>query len=413
MKQKLFKILSLLLIVVCVCGTYVASAPAVSAATASEIQAEIDRLEKESAALQADINKLKNDINEQKKLKTAIEKRMAVVQQKINACNNKIAEINKQIDDNKAAIEANNKKIEEDKELFKRRLRAIQMSNTGSNIQILLGAKNFSEFLQLSQLTASVSAKDKKMMEGIIKEIEKLNEKIKENEKLLEEQSAIKAEIAKDQAALQADANEIQKVINSINKDKNEVQADKNAIDKEIQDKEDYLNSIMGGNAGGPLVNDGKFKWPTSFKRISSYFGKRWNRMHNGVDISNGTYGSPVYAMADGKVYTCVKSCTHNHRKVDKNGNVYSCGCGGGYGNYVAIDHGGYNGVGYKAIYAHMGSVVVSDGATVRKGQIIGYIGSTGQSTGPHLHFGIQINTKYNTSRDSKYYSWTDPLDYF
>ncbi len=402
MKQKLFKIISIFMIAVCVCGTYVASAPAVSAASASEIQAEIDRLEKESAALKAEINKLKNDIKNQQKLKSAIESRMAVVQKKIDACNNQIAAINKQIDINKAAIEANNKQIEKDKELFKRRLRAIQMSNTGSNIQILLGAKSFSEFLQLSQLTASVSAKDKKMMEDIVKEIKRLNEKIKENEKLLEEQSAIKAEIAKDQAALQADANEIQKVINSINKDKNEVQADKNAVDKELQQMENALNEILYGSSGGNFVNDGKFLWPTTFKRISSYYGKRWGKMHNGVDISNGTYGQPIYAMADGKVYQYYNSCKHNYGKSP----LKTC-CGNGYGNYVAIDHGSYTGnsyakANYKAYYAHMGSVIVKNGAYVKKGQIIGYVGSTGRSTGPHLHFGIMKNN-----------AWVNPMNYF
>lgn len=402
MKQKLLKIISIFMIAVCVCGTYVASAPAVSAASASEIQAEIDRLEKESAALKAEINKLKNDINNQQKLKSAIESRMAVVQKKIDACNNQIAAINKQIDINKAAIEANNKQIEKDKELFKRRLRAIQMSNTGSNIQILLGAKSFSEFLQLSQLTASVSAKDKKMMEDIVKEIKRLNEKIKENEKLLEEQSAIKAEIAKDQAALQADANEIQKVINSINKDKNEVQADKNAVDKELQQMENALNEILYGSSGGNFVNNGKFLWPTTFKRISSYYGKRWGKMHNGVDISNGTYGQPIYAMADGKVYQYYNSCKHNYGKKP----LKTC-CGNGYGNYVAIDHGTYTGnsyakANYKAYYAHMGSVIVKNGAYVKKGQIIGYVGSTGRSTGPHLHFGIMKNN-----------AWVNPMNYF
>ncbi len=398
MKQKLFKILSLVLIVACISCTYVASVPKATAATASEIQAEIDRLEKESAKLQAEINQLKKNKNEQVKLKNAIEKRMAVVQDEINACNKQIAAINKLIDDNKAAIEANNKQIEKDKELFKRRLRAIQMSNTGSNIQILLGAKSFSEFLQLSQLTASVSAKDKKMMEDIIKEIEKLNKKIEENNKLLEEQAEVKATISKRQAELQADANEIQKIINSINKEQNATQADKNAVDKEIQQMENALNEILYGNSNdNTLVNDGKFLWPTNFKRISSYYGKRWGKMHNGIDISNGKYGAPIYAMADGKVYKYYASCKHNYGKSP----LKTC-CGNGYGNYVAIDHGKFNGVNYKAYYAHMGSVTVKNGAYVKKGQIIGYIGSTGRSTGPHLHFGIMKND-----------AWTDPMKFY
>ena len=397
MKQKLYKIISLIMTVTVITGTCVFTTANVGALTADEIKNEISELEKESAALQAEINKLKNDIKNQEKLKTAIENNMAVVQKQINACNNQIASINSQIAANKAEIEAKNKEIEKDKEEFKRRLRAIKMSNTGSNVQILLGAKSFSEFLQLSQLTASVSARDKKLIEDIVAEIEVLNKKQEENNKLLEEQSEIKATISKKQAELQSQANEIQKVINSINKDKNEVQSDKNAVDRELQQMENALNDILYGGSDGNLTNDGNFKWPTSFKRISSYFGSRWGRMHNGVDISNGTYGSPVYAMADGKVYICSTGCKHNYGKSP----LKTC-CGNGYGNYVAIDHGSFNGANYKAYYAHLGSVTVSNGAYVKKGQIIGYIGSTGRSTGPHLHFGIMKNN-----------AWVNPMNYF
>ena len=395
MKQRLLKILSVVLIMACISCTYVASVPQVSAAqSVDEIKSEIDRLEKESAELQAEINKLKKDINDQKKLKNAIEKQMAIVNDKIHACNRQIDAINDQIDENKAAIEANNKKIEEDKELFKRRLRAIQMSNTGSKIQILLGAKSFSEFLQLSQLTASVSAKDKKMMEDIIKEIKKLNEKIEANKKLIEEQAGIKAEIAKDQARLQADANEIQKIINAINKNQNAIQSDKNAVDKELQQMENALNEILYGNSGGNFVNNGKFLWPTTFKRISSYYGKRWGKMHNGVDISNGTYGAAIYAMADGKVYQYYNSCKHNYGKSPRK----TC-CGNGYGRYVMIDHGG----GYVTLYAHMTDVLVSEGQVVTRGEQIGTVGSTGHSTGPHLHFEIRL--KNNIENPMNYFS--------
>lgn len=409
MKQKLFKLLSLVLIVVVISGTAVVSSTPVSAKSASEIQKEIDALEKESAALQSEINKLKNDIKKQQQLKSAIEKNMDVVQRQIDACNNQIASINSQIDANKAEIEANNQKIKEDKEKFKRRLRAVQMSNTGSNLQILLGAKSFSEFLQLARLTASISAKDKKMMEDIAAEIQRLNKKIEDNNKLLEEQSAIKATIAVKQKDLQSQANDIQKIINSINKDKNEVQSDKNAVDRELQQMEADLNQILYGSAAGNIANDGKFLWPTTTRRISSYFGSRWGRMHNGVDISNGQYGIPIYAIADGEVYICVKSCKHNYGKKP----LKTC-CGSGYGNYVAIDHGAYKGdpnVKIKAYYAHMGSVTVSNGARVKKGQIIGYLGSTGRSTGPHLHFGMIRSTK---NANGKWVdTWKDPMGFF
>ncbi len=410
MKTKLFKILSLLMaVVVFACAGTVFAVPVSSAMSADEIRDEIKRLEQEAKELQNEINGYKSDINSQKKKKNAIESKMAVVQSQINACNKQIASINGQIDENKAAIEANNKKIEEDKEAFKRRLRAILMSNTGSDIQILLGAKSFSDFLQLSQLTASVSARDKKMMEEIIAEIDKLNKKIEENNKLLEEQSAVKAEIAKKQSELQADADAIQKIINSIDADRQDAQDDKNAVDRELQQMEADLNQVLYGSAGSSGNNDGNFLWPTTTRRISSYFGYRWGRNHNGVDISNGQYGIPIYAIADGTVYICVKSCKHNYGKKP----LKTC-CGSGYGNYVSIDHGYYKGdtnVKIKAYYAHLGSVTVSNGATVRKGQIIGYMGSTGRSTGPHLHFGMIRSTK---NANGKWIdTWKDPMTFY
>ena len=162
--------------------------------------------------------------------------------------------------------------------------------------------------------------------------------------------------------------------------------------------KQNELNSIVTGGAGGKVIYDGgPFLWPTTFTKISSGFGYRWGTNHNGVDISNGTYGAPIYAIADGVVYIVRTGCTHNYPKQN------SCGCGGGYGNYVAIDHGrGSDGNSYKAYYAHMTSVAVSNGAHVKRGQVIGYVGCTGHSTGPHLHFGILLNN-----------SWVNPMRFY
>ena len=92
--------------------------------------------------------------------------------------------------------------------------------------------------------------------------------------------------------------------------------------------------------------------------------------------------GTPVVAAADGTVVATNSSCTHNW------GKSYSCGCGGGYGNYVIIQHDGT----YSTLYGHMASVSVSVGQSVSAGQTIGYVGSTGFSTGFHLHFEVRVN---------------------
>ena len=266
------------------------------------------------------------------------------------------------------------------------------MSNTGSQVQVLLGADDFSQFLELSQLTASVSAKDKKMIEQIVAAVKVLEEKQKENNKLLENQMVVKKTITQKQQELKTQSDEIQAVISKINSDTKSAQADKNATDAALKDKQKTLNDILrgstGGSGGGNVVYDGgPFLWPTTTTRISSSWGYRWGRLHQGVDISNGRYGLPIYAIADGTVYRAISGCPHNYPKNS------SCGCGGGYGNHVAIYHGkGADGKEYAAYYAHMSSLAVSNGAHVKRGQIIGYVGCTGFSTGPHLHFGIMVN---------------------
>lgn len=128
-------------------------------------------------------------------------------------------------------------------------------------------------------------------------------------------------------------------------------------------------NSI---SASGDGISTGKFIWPLpSCRTISSPFGYRWNGFHPAIDISgNGVYGKPVVAADGGRV-------------VETN-----YGWGGGFGNYIIVDHGG----GYRTLYAHLSAINVKLGQAVSKGQTIGRVGSSGNSTGPHLHFEIRIN---------------------
>jgi murein DD-endopeptidase MepM/ murein hydrolase activator NlpD len=113
---------------------------------------------------------------------------------------------------------------------------------------------------------------------------------------------------------------------------------------------------------------DGRYIWPTQ-GRLSSPFGWRWGRMHEGIDISN-LRGTPIYAADGGTViYAARKS---------------------GYGNFIII----YHGDGRETCYGHLNDYAVGTGDAVEKGQLIGYMGSTGRSTGNHLHFEIRINGK-------------------
>ena len=128
------------------------------------------------------------------------------------------------------------------------------------------------------------------------------------------------------------------------------------------------IRAAQASSAGGPdaTPSSAGLIWPAS-GGVTSPFGWRWGRMHEGIDIGAG-YGTPIHAAASGTI-------------------IY-CGWEGGYGNLVVIDHGGN----LATAYGHQSSIAVACGQQVSQGQVIGYVGSTGHSTGPHLHFEVRIN---------------------
>lgn len=153
------------------------------------------------------------------------------------------------------------------------------------------------------------------------------------------------------------------------------------------------------GNSGSSSGNSGQtstdnsdynytdksmFTWPVpGYYYISSGVGWRWGAYHSGIDIcsANGTIrGANICAAADGTVIRVENYCPHDY---GKNG---SCGCGGGYGRYCIIDHGN----GWWTLYGHSEGILVSVGQQVKQGDILGTVGSTGFSTGPHLHFEVR-----------------------
>jgi murein DD-endopeptidase MepM/ murein hydrolase activator NlpD len=152
------------------------------------------------------------------------------------------------------------------------------------------------------------------------------------------------------------------------------------ALSVVTETEQSYLNEIAGLQAAsarlesrlrssashGSGVSSSGLIWPVNGP-ITSPFGERWGRMHEGVDIGVG-YGTPIEAAAGGTV-------------------VYA-GWESGYGNFVVIDHGN----GLATAYGHQSRIAVSNGEAVSQGQVIGYVGCTGHCFGPHLHFEVRVN---------------------
>lgn len=371
------------------------SAMALTQSEKDKLNSDIASLKEEANAIQAEINKLKNEKADQNAILTAIRKKIANTQAQIDRCNSEIASINATIAANKKDIEAKEAEIEDDIFAYKKRLSAMYMSGSNNNIQILLGAENFSDFLRISQYTDSMSARDKKLIDGLKKEIEVLNEKNAENEKLIESQVSIKADIDKQQSELEAQETEAAAIYNKLASEQNEQQKDLNAINAEVRKLQKKLEDDIASKKYESFINNNTgLQWPVSgFMYVSSHFGPRWGTNHNGIDIAGGGIsGQPIRAIADGYVTLAYNGCSHNYKK---SGNC----CGNGYGNYCTVNHGTLtiNGssANYVAYYAHASKIIVSNGQYVKQGQVLGYVGTTGWSTGYHLHLGVLRNGKW------------------
>lgn len=390
MNFKFKRLTSLVICLVMISVVFLGNAPRVSADAESDLRSEIAVLQQQSAALQAEVNKAKKNTNDKYAVVAAINKKIANTQAQINRCNQEIDKINSTIAANNAEIKANEDEMDSNILDFKKRMRAIYMTDTENTAQILLGADSFADFLQLAQLTASVNSRDKRMMEDIVAAIEVLNSKNEENKKLIEAQNEVKATINEQLKSLEADEAEASSYYNQALKEQKQEEADKAAIDAAIKEKQADLNRFAQSNIGSFINKNTGLMWPVPYCRsIYSGWGYRSGGFHRGIDISSGgIYGKPIIAIADGIVTETYNSCPHQTRSP-------RCRCGSGWGNHVKIDHGIYKGQAMGAIYAHMTHPAVSVKQTVKQGQVIGYVGTTGDSSGYHLHLSVLMNGGY------------------
>lgn len=364
----------------------------VSAKTVDDYKAEISDLEAEQREIEAELKKLKSEKAEKQAEQNVLRKKIDNLQSQINLCNNQIESCNNQIAQLEKEIEEKQAEYEKTKYLFRQRLRAIYMSGGTSNstLSVLFSAKDLEDLLTKSELTKSVSAYDRSIMEKILDDVNTIEAKKAEIDQLKAEQETAKATLAAKKKELDAEASQVSSEIGKLTGSTNSLDARTKAIDKAIQEYEAAIKAAQ--NVGSEQKYDGQFTWPIpGYHLVTSPYGYRIHpitgvrKFHKGTDISGANIkGKPIVAMADG----VVSIAAYNQ---------------GGYGNYVMINHGtSSDGNTYVTLYAHMTRYCVSVGQKVTKGQTIGYVGTTGASTGYHLHFEVRVNG--NT---------TNPMSYF
>ena len=266
-------------------------------------------------------------------------------------------------------------------------MKAIYIAGSASELQVLLSSDSYADFLAKSELMRGVTKHDTEMMEKINKDIEDI-EKLKKNiESDMKDAEEIKAGLVEKQRALDADYEKARAAENKLSSKQSELEAESEEIaaaKKKVQaewraaiiaESDSGRQFGSGGSSSSGKVSHYGFVWPfQSNYYISCYYGQQSYRFHTGLDITcGGAYGKPIYAAASGRVIRATYS------------NV-------SYGNCIIIDHGRKNGSSISTLYAHCASLLVSYGQEVSQGQLIAYCGSTGNSTGPHLHFEVRVN---------------------
>ncbi len=388
MKGKFWKRLGkpFLALVLAVCVAQGTGGSAI-AATLTELQQEQARLEQEKKENDAKLAELKADQSKQQEYKNTLDAQMQNLQSQIDGLNTQINDLDASISEKNAAIAEKQENIDRDVETLKERLCAIYMMGDASTLEIILQSESVIDMAQKVELLNMITEHDTKMIQQLSADMEAIADEKAEIESQKEEVAAARTQLEAKGSELASVQAEAERVLEELNQSVESVQAESDRIAKEKAQAsaeidqwwKDYYaqqaaqnNGSSGGSSGssgsGGYVSTGNFTWPVpGFTNISCGYSSG----HKAIDISGGgrtIYGTPIVAADSGKVVTA----TYHYS----------------YGNYVMIDHGG----GYSTLYAHASSLAVSAGQTVTKGQTIAYVGSTGNSTGPHLHFEVRVN---------------------
>lgn len=366
--------------------------PAYAAKTAAELEeeqrkaAQIAALEQKKKEQQEKLKDLEKQIAEAKAKKEDVMVTKKLLDQRNQLLLEQIDDTQNQIDDAAAQIARYELLEQEQYELFCQQVRSEEERGSLSYLSVLFKATSMADLLNRMEFVNEVAEYNKTLIAA-------MNE-TRENIK------AEKTEMEAKEAQLGEQQDELQGKLDETTKLMNEYAADQKALEKMHAAEEKAADEIDAQIAR--LIADSDvvpgsegFIWPVSTsKMISSPVGSRvapggfGSTNHKGVDICNVGYTSSVYATKSGRVLL-----------------TNSSGWGGGYGNYVVIDHGG----GLTTLYAHMSVVKVSPGDTVSQGTVIGVTGNTGASTGPHLHYEVRTTTIVNGKSVTVY---QNPLNY-
>lgn len=363
-----------------------------------KIEDELGSLKSENADIQAEIDAVRqqytaasNQIQDLVNRKNAVDQEIALLHSQILNINQQVIAYGQLIADAQDDMDEESQRLDELNEKHKARIRAMEEGGTVSYWEVLFQASSFTDFLDRMAMIEEIAQSDQRRLEEIQQAADNLSSTQAKMQQELSSLAEAQRSLADSESLLSEKRTESDGLLRSLAAQKEEFElllddseAKQDALMKEIAQKEKELANAQYEEKLAKLALQGQnppsnATWitPVSGYTISSAFGMRihpvykYALMHNGIDMAC-PQGTPIYATRAGTVTTASYQA-------------------GGAGYYVSINHGD----GFSSIYMHMTNYVVSSGQSVAAGQLIGYVGSTGVSTGPHLHFGVSYAGTY------------------
>ncbi len=370
----------------------------------------VDDLESQKSEVQDKISETQDDLDGVKEEKAAtmedldaLEAQIATLEAEITQLNADLVQAQADLELQEKELKALEEKLAESQASMQERVKSIYINGDISYLEVIFNASSIDEFLSNFVFFEKIVEQDKGTIATIEENKRLANEKMEELqatkskiEGLKSNKEAQETEYAAQEqeknemvAALQEDEASLEQMISEFQQESSSIESEikalyaqqeaaKNESNSSSSDGSDSSDDSGSSYTSPTYTGNGQFGWPLSVRgTISSPYGYRGSEFHTGVDLA-APYGTPVLAAESGTVIL-VKYLTTS------------------YGHYVVIDHGGS----YTTLYAHMSTINVSVGDTVSRGQQIGAVGSTGRSTGNHLHFEVRINGSH-----------TNPLSY-
>lgn len=387
-KQRKLLIIFSVLLMLSLLLSFAAPLLTARADTVTQLENQLKEAQRSREAAEAGLKEVKGEISNAEASRKSLDEDIAALEAELYTLSQQIAENEENIARLTEELDRAIVASEEYEHTFKERVRVMYERSNVSFLSILFGADGFSDLLKRVETVSQIVEYDR----SILSRMEETQAQI-EAKKLAVEESNAAVQLSRDiqetkKAELDASRAALNTVISKLQADENAYRATLDAADAAEEALRAEIRALSNPSAPSKETQSadsgGRFCWPTpSTTYVTSPFGTRFhpvqkrNKTHTGIDIGAG-HGASIVAA--------------------ESGTVLRAGWNSGYGNYVVIDHG----AGVQTLYGHCSVLQVQSGQSVSRGQQIALVGSTGVSTGPHLHFEVLINGEY-----------TDPMGYF